>query len=142
MVHTRERPYQCTYCNADFTLKGKAADHVRLKHADQPVEQGWLVKEGSIFHNPNPWEEMGYVLTEGHTNDQQTEDAEEKMRTKGPSCLQCKKMFWSPLECKVHMETHEKRKTHPFECRVCGNSFKFKGNLRLHKRTHSNKRVI
>lgn len=146
MVHTKERPFQCTYCKADFTLKGKATEHIRLKHKDQKVEEGLLVKEGSIFHNPNPWEEMGYVLTEEQTNDQQMEDTEEKvMRTKRwpkrPRCLQCREMFLSTVECKEHvMQRHEKRKTHPFECGECGNSFEFKGNLTLHLRSHHNKR--
>lgn len=63
VVHTTERPYSCAYCDKDYTQVSNCKRHIRKEHQGKSVEQGIVIKEGSIFKNPHPWEELGYFLS-------------------------------------------------------------------------------
>lgn len=146
VVHTTERPYQCTYCDRDYTQKNSVKVHIERMHADRTVEGGIRLKEGSIFQNLNPWEALGYSLDEITSEGSREEDEkiagrEVKERTnKHITCIQCNRKFMSPAACKTHMKTHKKRKTHRFACQECGNTFRQKALMIKHTRTHFEER--
>lgn len=138
VVHTTERPYKCAYCSLDFAWKSGVRKHIERGHVGRSVERGFQLKEGSIFHNPNPWEEMGYSLDENDVR--LAKNPRQNERNRPPTCNQCKKLFGSTLLLKAHMNRHPKRKTHPFHCKECGNSFTNKPLLKRHTISHSDER--
>lgn len=145
--HTKERPYKCKFCNLDYTHRINVVKHIQKEHPGQSEVKGIILKKGSIFHKENPWEEMGYSLDDntnsGKSDEEKDTSTKPRIRVKRvglqwfPKCNECKKCFPNLTELKVHLKTHKKRHTHPFECKLCGNFFKDKYILNKHVKKHT-----
>ncbi|XP_066550543.1 zinc finger protein 729 [Amia ocellicauda] len=65
---------------------------------------------------------------------QQPKNKEPKMTRKPHQCVMCLKYFTSPYKLQRHFLTHTGQR--PFDCKVCGKTFRQLEHLKFHKRTH------
>lgn len=118
--HTGERPYQCQYCEKNYTRSDILLDHLRVKHnieksARKPSNKNLLIcticnasyKTKICFRN--------------HM-------VKEHEQLEPEKCPQCKKTFKS----KGYLLNHIKMHTNPFCCLLCGKQYVREGDLKNH----------
>jgi uncharacterized Zn-finger protein len=143
-TRTRERPYQCSFCDKSFKQKSNLTEHERIHTGDKPYQCSFCHKK---FKNKSDLTRHEHI----HTGDKPFECAvcskkfnrksnlaqHERIHTgdKPFACAVCNKKF----NQKSNLTTHERMHTgdKPFECAVCNKKFNQKGSLTRHERIHT-----
>lgn len=145
VVHTKERPYSCQYCNTDFAQKGNVLQHIRNMHPGKDVEAGCLLKEDTLFAKQfkGIFEKKEVTAAEtvqgaidAGTVAQRYIDIFLTRSSRKLTCTQCAMKCDTSDDMKEHMKVHRFRATHPFVCEECGNSFMTEFQMESHKYVH------
>ena len=119
--HVHKRIYRCTLCDKEFNLKYKLEDHRLKQHQEQMVFK--CEKCEKRFESPE-------ILA------QHQEGKGEKCAKS--ICIKCNKLFLSRYDLQKHMRAHASAEaTENYLCTVCGKSFRFPAQFKIHLETHA-----
>ncbi|XP_028317813.1 zinc finger protein 516-like [Gouania willdenowi] len=151
--HTREKPYECPYCEHRTAQKGSLKAHIRshklglltcnLSDKEGKGDQG----EKNEVESPAPLNIVSTTQKAHKVNGKmKKEGAKKKVKSKGGSnglqrvddgpftCCICGEMFPQVLLLKTHVKKHSGPQDHG--CRICGRRFRQAWSLQSHMRIH------
>ncbi|XP_008113449.1 GDNF-inducible zinc finger protein 1 [Anolis carolinensis] len=122
-VHTEDRQFSCTLCDATFKRKRDVRTHYIRKHEGR-VKRPLCSVCGKILSSRTAL--VFHMRT--HTGE------------KPYQCTICCSRFAQPSQLTIHTRSHTGEK--PYICEDCGACFIDKGKLNSHKRTHTGERLF
>ena len=120
VIHTGDKPFQCTLCDKRFNNKANFNKHRRTHTNQRPFvcnvcgqtyRQNYDLKRHMTLHTD----------------------------VKSFECAQCKKTFARKSYLQRHVLTHSEERKH--ECLVCNRKFLQRGNLNFHTKIHQSETV-
>uniref|UniRef100_A0A3Q3J6L2 C2H2-type domain-containing protein n=2 Tax=Monopterus albus TaxID=43700 RepID=A0A3Q3J6L2_MONAL len=150
--HTREKPYNCPYCEHRTAQKGSLKAHIRshklglLSHNFSDKELDGDQEQKDNGDTPNPSEIIS-TSDKSHVNGK-VKKKETKRKVKGKDgaevsdgtdagsfcCTICGQIFPQVSLLKSHMKRHRSSQDHG--CRICGRRFRQAWFLQSHMRIH------